>query len=273
MAQTNNSIDILTHLKLSIQISLNGLSFCVLDESSKTAIYLKHVTFEEKVTPIELLHRLKHVFENENELKYKFNSVTAIYVNEISALIPKPLFDEDYLADYLKFNSKILKSDFIAFDELMVNDCMNVYVPYINVNNFLYERFGAFEYKHFSTILIDHVLNIEKNTSSPKMYINVSDVHFEIVITHQGKLDFYNTFEYTTREDFIYYILFTIEQLKLNPETVEVLLLGDINEESDMYKIAYKYIRHLLFGTAHHNIKLFNVANKKHTNFILLNSF
>ena len=139
MVQTNNSLDIITNLRLSIQVSLNGLSFCVLEESAKTITHLKHFGFNKKLTPFELLDRVKEIFSTEEILKNAFNTVNVIYVNELSTLVPKPLFDEDSLADYLKFNSKILKSDFIAFDEISANDSVNVYVPYVNINNFIYD--------------------------------------------------------------------------------------------------------------------------------------
>ena len=182
MVQTNNKLDKLTNLRLSIQVSLNGLSFCILEDSTKTITYLEHFGFDKKLTPFELLDHIKSIYSSEEVLKNAFNTVNVIYVNELSTLVPKPLFDEDALADYLKFNSKILKSDFIAFDEIEANDSMNVYVPYVNINNFIYEKYGSFSYRHFSTILIDHILKLEKNTANPKMYINTSDTHFKFFI-------------------------------------------------------------------------------------------
>jgi len=273
MVQTNNNLDILTNFRLSIQISLNGLSFCVLEESTKTITNLEHVAFIKKLTPFELLEQIKEVFEDQEILSKTFNTVNVIYVNELSTLVPKPLFDEDSLADYLKFNSKILKSDFIAFDEIAANDSVNVYVPYVNINNFIYEKYGTFSYKHFSTILIDHILKIEKNTAKPKMYINISQVHFEILVVQKSKLLFYNMFDFLTKEDFIYYTLFTIEQLKLNPETLEVLLLGNIDKEHELYKIAYKYIRFVNFGDVQCNYSFLENISDHHSNFVLLNSF
>ena len=157
MALTNNNLDILSNVKLSIQINLNGLSFCVLEENSNTITYLNNLVFDRKLTPFELLDHLKEAFNNIEILQNKFSAVTIIYVNELSTLVPSPLFNEDNLADYLKFNSKILKSDFISYDEISINFSVNVYIPYVNINNYIYDKFGAFTYKHFSTILIDTI--------------------------------------------------------------------------------------------------------------------
>ena len=273
MALTNNNLDILSNVKLSIQINLNGLSFCVLEENTNTITYLNHLVFDRKLTPFELLDHLKEAFNSIEILQNTFSAVTIIYVNELSTLVPSPLFNEDNLADYLKFNSKILKSDFISYDEISINFSVNVYIPYVNINNYIYDKFGAFTYKHFSTVLIDAILNIEKNASNPKMYVHVSKTHFEVLVTIKGKLELYNTFDYVTKEDFIYYILFAIEQLNLNPETLEIVLLGDIKKDDDLYNITYKYIRFVSFGSRQDTFEYSQEAVANHSEFILLNSF
>jgi hypothetical protein len=273
MAKTNNITNKLTNLELSIQISLNGLSFCILQKDTNTISTLKHFNFEKKLNPFEVLDKLKHLFNTEIALQKTFVAVNVIHKNELSTLIPKPLFNESCLADYLKFNSKILKTDFIAFDEVITNDSVNVYVPYVNINNFIYEKFGTFTFKHFSTILIEHILLIEKNVDTSKVYANINANHFEIIVVERGKLILYNTFEYTTKEDFIYYILFTAEQLKLNPETLNLVLLGDVEKDDKLYTIAYKYVRNVSFGDRSDNFNYLEDTKTKHSDFTLIKSF
>jgi hypothetical protein len=50
----------------------------------------------------------------------------------------------------------------------------------------------------------------------------------------------FNSFDINARR--FYYILFTAEQLNLNPENFPLELIGNIDTESDYFKIAYKYI-------------------------------
>ena len=144
------------HIKdLSIQISLSGLSFCILNRTLNTIEFLQNKDFDKKVNPFEALEYLKQFLTVHSEFNQSFASVLAIYQNELSNLVPKALFNEEQSADYLKFNSKILKSDFISHDEIVINESVNVYVPYMNINNFIFDTFDVFEYKHASTILID----------------------------------------------------------------------------------------------------------------------
>ncbi len=273
--QKSNSLD-QNHIKdLSIQISLNGLSFCILNRTSNTIEFLQHKPFDKKVNPAEACNHLKKCLTNHSELQRTFSSVLVIFQNELSNLVPKALFDENQSADYLKFNSKILKSDFISHDELAINGSVNVYVPYMNINNFIFDTFGVFEYKHASTILIDTFLQKESNSEDATMYLNVNHQHFELVAIKDKKLVLYNSFEFSTKEDVIYYLLFTIEQLHLNPETVKIKLMGLIEKEDPLYNIIYTYIRFVEFFNPSYNFGFNTELNPKHQhhNAIILNSF
>ena len=169
MAQTNNISNRLTNLELSIQISLSGLSFCIFQRDTNCVLTLKEIYFKKKLNPLEVLENLKALFSTEKISEYSFNTITIIHDNDLSTLVPRPLFNEDCLSDYLKFNSKILVSDFITYDDVVINDSVNVYVPYININNFIYDQFGTFTFKHVSTVLIEEILHVEKNSILTKV--------------------------------------------------------------------------------------------------------
>ena len=92
----------------------------------------------------------------------------------------------------------------------------------------------------------------------------------ELTYFLKNKLMFYNRFNFTTKEDVIYYLLFAIDQLKLNPEEIPVVITGNISE--DNYKIIYKYIRNVsIFNSEiNHDSKFYNSLKSDIT---LLNSF
>ncbi|WP_298535500.1 DUF3822 family protein [uncultured Algibacter sp.] len=272
MAQTNNSSNKLTNLELSIQISLSGLSFCILQRDSNTITKLEHKSFHKNLNPLEVLDYLKNLFITEQDLNNEFQKVFVIHDNDLCAQVPKELFNEEHLADYLKFNSKILKSDFITYDSIEENNSINIYVPYININNFIYDKFGSFTFKHVSTILIESILKTEKNGNGLKVYVNVNKNHFEIIVIENGTLKLYNTSKYLSKEDFIYYILFTTEQLNLDPEAFDLIFLGDVEKGNALYNIAYKYIRNISFGSDLHTFDFSNQKSANHSNYTLLKS-
>lgn len=272
--QVNNNISNFANHRLSIQVSLNGLSFCALNQSNNTLDYYKAIKFDKKLLPSEVLDQIIHTFNSEEFLKQAFKNITIIHDNELSTLVPKPLFDDNYLADYLKFNSKILKTDYITYDDLLINDSVNVYVPYVNINNYIYDHFGEFEFKHASSILLNTILSIEKHSISKKVYLNISETYFEMVVLNKNQLVLHNTFEYHTKEDFIYYTLFTLEQLELNPEEIKLVLTGAVTKTDKIYDIIYKYIRNVSILEHQNTFQVNNTIDKLSLhNITLINSF
>ncbi|MCF6349127.1 MAG: DUF3822 family protein [Flavobacteriaceae bacterium] len=246
--KTNRIIDIdnLESSHLSIQFSLDGFSFCILDKESKTFTTLHEYTFQESNnSPQKLLENIAEVFKGEELLQKKYHSVNVSHINELSTLVPKPLFDEEKLKDYVNFNTKVYVSDYLVYDEIKNHDIVSVYIPYANINNFLLDQFKEFDFKHYSNILIDSLLSIYKYSLVPHMFAHINNNHFELIVIANKKLQLYNTFEFSTKEDFIYYVLFTAEQLKLNPEKFELMLFGNIEKDDELYKIAYTYIRNV----------------------------
>lgn len=255
---------------LSIQVCLSGLSFLVLDSDNDVVIDLIDIPFEKKCSPQEVLDQLMHSFNTNEVLQHSFTKITVIHDNEMMTLVPSAVFEEEHLSDYLKYNTKIFKTDFITYDVIKNDDIMVVYIPFVNINNYIFDRFGSFEYKHNTTVVLDRILQIQTNSSNQSMFINVNRTYFDLVVTQQKKLLIYNRFEYQTKEDFIYYILFTAEQLGLNPEDFKCTLMGSIEEDDLLYAMAYKYIRHVSFLSP---IKMRYSQDNSTKNFTLLNSF
>ena len=267
--QANNNISD-KNLVLSIQAGLSGLSFFVLDRFSKIIVDVIVENFSKQQTPDQLLKAVKTAFNRNDSLKQSFSKVQIIHDNEMQTLVPSALFEEAHLSDYLKYNTKIFKTDFITYDVIQNKDAMLVYIPFVNVNNYIFERFGSFEYKHSATVLIDKILQLEKNNNQKKLYINIQQTHFELIALDGNSFKLFNRFEYKTREDFVYYILFTAEQLDFNPENFKCILMGAVEDNDELFSIAYKYIRH---------VSLLPISNMRYNqnnstqNFTLLNSF
>ena len=257
--------------KLSIQFNLDGFSFCITDNTSEEILYFYEYLFKEKkITPESLLKKIEELFKTDSYLQKDFSSVSVVHQNNLSCLVPNTYFSENKLSEYLNFNIKTLTSDFITFDDIQSIKAKNVYIPYVNINNFLFQNFGEFEYKHHLTIFIEKLISIN-NSDEKVVYVNVSSDSFDVVVIQNKQLYFSNSFSFETKEDFIYYILFTFEQLKLDVEEIQLYFTGDIELESELYTITYQYIRNVLFLES--NNPIFKQLNcSKHSNYILLGS-
>ena len=270
LPQIDNIHDTINN-RLSVQVSLNGLSFLVTKPDSFEKVFFIEKMLDHSTTPEELLMDIETVIAQHNILNSKFSEVSIVYATPIYSLVPSSLFDETKASEYLKFNSKILANDYMAYDVLENQNIVVVYVPFMNINNFFFEKYGTFSYYHATTIMLKAILEAEKY-SLPKMYLHFQKSSFDCIVLKDGTLELCNSYTYKTPEDFIYYTLFCMEQLKLNPETLPVLLCGEIDKNDANYKIAYTYIRNIEFVAANISAVKIGEGAQAHRHFILQNT-
>ena len=260
------------HSRLSVQVSLTGLSFLVINSETKESLYFSEKIIGRGATPEELLQEIDAEIAENEILQSKFDEVLVIYSNNVYTTVPVSLFDETKASEYLKFNSKILANDFIAHDIIESYDVVLIYIPFVNINNYFFERFGSFEYYHAVSIFLKEVLSVGKHTLGPRMYLHVQEEQLDAIVLVNGNLQLCNSFLFRTSEDFIYYILFCLEQLKLNPDTIPVVLCGAIDMEDSNYEILYTYIRNISFVENTSDDSLQESKGASHKNYLLKNA-
>ncbi len=235
--------------KLSIQVSLNGLSFCVADTVSHKIRYSDTILFPEELNIIEVEEQLDILFQKHELTTKQFDEVTVVHRNTLFSLVPKALFDPNSLSEYLKFNTRVFPTDALAYDEVENQDMVTVYVPYANINNYVYDIFGEFTFLHNGTIIIQSLLNGHGSHKEAICYAHVSKKQLDICVIAQKRLLLYNSFLYETKEDFAYYLLFVLEQLELDTDQVSVKLFGAIEEDDSMYDLCQNYIKNIIIFT------------------------
>ena len=239
---SHNKIVNQNNLHTSIQFSLDGFSFCIYDQEE-----LQNVTsydfLESCSTPEELLSRVKEVFEKDVNLHYPFQDITVVHRNNLNTFVPNDFFSEEHIKNYFKYNIKTFATDYFTFDDIEVLNAKNAFIPFVNINNYLLDHFGNFNFYHHQTILVKKLQKLV--TDDTQVFVYFQNSLIDIVVFQSKEMTFINSFEIESEKDFIYYLLFVLEQLQLNTEEVLVTLLGTITKESLFYKIAYTYVRNI----------------------------
>jgi Protein of unknown function (DUF3822) len=255
---------------LSVQITLTGLSFLVSTQESQDALYYSEKKFSSQYTPEEFLQEIKKELAATALIK-ECKEVCLVYANTSYTLVPDALFDETRLSEYLKFNSKILAGDFIAYDTISSQGLHVVHVPFVNVNNFMFENFGDFQYFHAASVLLQAIFDKGLTRFETTAFIQVYETHFDLIIIKDGLLQLCNSYTYKTPEDLAYYVLFALEQLQLKPDALETKVLGNIEENDANFAILYTYIRNIEILTVQDAIIVDQL--KSHQQLLLKNCF
>lgn len=234
--------------KLSIQASLDGFSFCILNSESNKYLSVESLTFENSKSVNDFCSWLKGFYSENSWLNNEFSQVQVLFESEKSTLIPAPLFEETEKENYSKFNFAVPDDHEVLSDKISSLDAFNLYTIPVQIVNTIKELYPSAGLYCQSSALIESLLIINKNRSAIKRtFANVRNTHVDVVITDGRKLLYYNAFPYKTSEDFIYYLMFVFEQLQMNPAEVELVLSGFINRDSKLFDITYKYIRNINF--------------------------
>ncbi len=225
-------------------IHQDGFSFLVVHHQE--IIEFESHFLQQKLAPNQILKYLKKYINKDFQDKHQVEDLNLIYVNPLFSIVPDELFDENYLPHYLKYNAKLLEGDDFEYDDIPSLNGKNVYIPYVNIHNYLFEIFGSFSYKHHLSICLNK-FSEEAITSKEFVLLNDRNTELDFIAYRNGKLIVANTFTYDTAEDFVYYTLFTLEELNFNRETLQLKILGEMNFNNDdeKYVILKNYIQNI----------------------------
>lgn len=234
--------------RLSIFLLQDGFSFLVTNPWHKPLAF-NHFKLGYSQSTGELLNLLNtHITEAFLKSK-QIETLEVIYGNTQFSIVPQAYFEESHLPHYLKYSSKLIEGDDFAFDEIPSIQANTVYIPYVNINNYLFEIFGSFSFTHVFSGLIEKAF---KKSQSSREYVRVHVSKHLIYFTafRNQKLLLANAFSFETPEDFAYYILFSIEELKLNREELLVDFTGEFFKTEDNLALAilFTYIQHISFS-------------------------
>lgn len=233
---------------LSIQISLDGFSFSILDTIRNKYIVLKHINLKGILHPFSLSEELTKYLDEDELLNADFKSVKCIYLSQKSTLVPSPLFKDENLSLYFQFNHQVDKSESLHHYKLKNSDTNIIYAIPECIEQSLKSKYSNIKFYHQGCPLIEDILLNHKNKENTcKVFVNVSQEFFDIATIKGSSLILFNSFHYKNEKDLIYFILNIYEQLKLNPETTEIILSGDINKNNSNYNMVKRFIRHIKF--------------------------
>jgi len=242
MTQQKNNIDSEAKNALSILINRNGLSFLISDTNRKDIVYLKSHNFVDH-SPEEELHHFIYKYLTEQEIiGQSFSDVRVCVINNLSSFVPLPLFDKNKKATYLESHTDVIKQDYISFDTLPSSQVVNVYIPYVNVNNMLLESFGKFSYVHCSSLLLDLLCKQDIDKNEPYWFVHVQYDLAYFFLIKKGKLQLYNAFQWKNEKDLLYYTMAIAKNNAIELEKAILWISGSVRPGDEIHQTLSSYV-------------------------------
>ena len=270
MTQQNNNTYSNKQNRLSILINRYGLSHLISDADNKNIVDLSSHNFVEH-PPEEELHHFVDKYLNEKKIgEQSYSDVRVCFVNNLSSFIPLPLFDKNKKAKYLENHADIRKQDYVSFDDISSIQIANVYIPYVNVNNMLLESFGKFSYVHCSSLLLEILSKENTKNTQPLWFVHIQYNLAYYFLLVNGKLQFYNAFNWTDEKDVLYYAMAVAKNNSLALDETTLLMSGQIKGGDKIHQLLSKYIIKTSFFTpSNRSNKLSSTLLHPHTHTLL----
>lgn len=232
--------------RLSIQVSLNGFSFSVLDQVRGKFVLLKHHDLSDLPSLEKKGDQLDKIMGSEPYLKPAYNKTSAMVASGKSTLIPAAYFQEKNLKKYLEFNHDMDELEEIHYNYLEGLDAYTIFSLPNPLSNSLVRHLGRFNYYHQGLPFITwHLDNARSHKKTPAL--SIYEGFADIGVFSQNKLHFYNSFRWTAKEDLLYYILYVYKQLNLDVSGDELYISGSATDQREFQKLVGRYVKKIHF--------------------------
>lgn len=240
------AVDKISRYNIAIRIVPGGFSFVVYDNHQHKFVALEDC---QSANPADGL--LKQL-EQRNWQLSRFNIVRIFVDTQYKTLVPQALYNPSENRTYLEFVHDLPMDVAVKSDALNNTGAQLVYA----FDSATAYKFAGMPISNSTSVLIESLsLECKNLTDKPRVFVSINDDDFDMLTFENGKLVFFNNFRYKTKEDFLYFVLFAMEQQKLNPASIPVYLIGTVNENSEIIRLSEKYINDLRFMSRNRSLR------------------
>ncbi|HIG32258.1 MAG TPA: DUF3822 family protein [Flavobacteriales bacterium] len=241
----NFNIGLANSYHLSIQLGISHFSYCLLNTITLTYDYVKMHTLS---SVDDAAAEITEIINNDVIIKSEFSTQSVAFVNFPSTLVPSSLYKKEEAETILAFNTEVMGK--VIADTILSQKANLIYSVPESILTIVSNFFPKAKQKAQESILIQQYSQLNTNTEKAYLYLNQKKV--TITFFKENKLIFNNSFDYFTKEDLLYFVLFSFEQLKLSTEKIKVILFGAIEKDDEYFNLLYDYIRNLKLGKRPH---------------------
>ncbi|MHA6248029.1 DUF3822 family protein [Pontibacter sp. CAU 1760] len=241
-----------SYCNLYLSLSQKAIRLAVVDTVRNKFVVLEDYELITVFTPLQMAEQLR-LIASENPLlqETQWNAVRASFSNQHFTLVPETLYDPAHREDYLRLHSELNElQDVVLAHRHGGLEAVNIFSVDAAAYEALQDIFQRSQPKvlHQTSVLIRSILHHTGRSATRQMNVFVERNFVTILIVSENGLEFCNVFPYQSPEDFIYFIVFVMQEQKLNPEQETILAWGDITHDSSLFHILQKYIRQVKLG-------------------------
>jgi hypothetical protein len=241
-------VNLLSQYGLYLLVEEKNLRACIVDSTSGKCLLLEDYRFSSSQ---DITKQLQELYEDHKLLNAGYwKNISLSVRGKGFVLIPQDLFDETVAAQYLDFQTSVVPAGAeVHYTAHPAIGSVCVFWADTHIYNWAKETYKNHQVKlvHQVGAFLEGILS-QENGSESVISLCVENKYLSIVVTRDKKLQYANSFHYNSPQDFVYFVMFVIDELQLSAEQCFVKLYGEISPDSSIYSLLFKYVRNVQFG-------------------------
>ena len=231
--------------ELAIQVSPDGLSFCLLDTIRNKFVLIR--SFKPEDNKYFNINALKDLINNDDFLTKNYKKVNIVVPSAKFTMVPSPLFDPAKKEDYYTFNHNKAEDDLIFVNKLSDPDAFLVFGLSRELNEMLNNYYqGSYPVHHLKPLL-NQISHNRKSEHNYYIHTHIERDFFNLIIYSSNQLIFCNTYNYRNISDILYFVLNVFKKLEIKQE--ETIYFSGLTEKYDDISSNFSmYIRNIKFA-------------------------
>lgn len=244
-------INHLSQYSLFLSIEDKNLRVAVVDAREKKCIALEDYRFSGVSSRQDTIQQLNAVLEGHLVLRAGYwGQVALIARNGGFSYVPSEYYDGSQKEAYLRFHPNNLENmDLYSYrhqDELY--SVFQVEREFVDWAKKAYPN-KEIQILHQADVFLAAALKEINPTYETNIFVDIENRYMNMLIVQGKRMLLYNRYYYQSPQDFVYFLLFAIDELQLNIDTTQTLLYGEISKDSGIFNLLQKYVQQVNFGS------------------------
>jgi len=188
------------------------------------------------------------VLSIDENLNRPYRNVRIGISNKRLVLVPGAVFRREQSVHYLENSAPIWSTDEVRVDTLEKQGIKLVYA----FRSSIYQAY----HDHFANMAVENALSryvgtldaiVARQGAGHRVFINALYDTMYIVLYRNEQLTYANVYEFTTAEDFLYYVMLIYKEFQLDQDVTPSYISGKLDKDSVLHDLLMRYIRNLYF--------------------------
>lgn len=236
--------------ELSIQVDKDLFNYCIFDPERKQYVGFRSYRGKDMGLPEDLMSQLEGIFLQDDLLDLPYRKTRLVYYTKLSTLVPDHFFEDRFAREYLGFNHTFEPGDEVFCNFIPACSAWNVFSIPAPVVSILSNQFRSGYFMHQATPFLLPGAGRNRLKEDHYVKIGINRDFFDVAVFRESHLQLYNTYPYVNETDLLYYVLYVLKEMRLEPQTAILFLSGEMSTRLLYYDTLKQYIPGLAYADA-----------------------